>query len=101
MLTEEGWHHADTLAVVSEHHERLDGSGYPKGLLAARISEPVRVVTLCDVYAAMTEQRPYAISLNCQDALATMKLNKNGLDTGLVAKFAAMINAIMFTSERQ
>jgi|SRR5450756_162712 len=99
MLVEEGGHHDYTLAVVSEHHERLDGSGYPRGLLAERISEPVRIVALCDVYAAMTERRPYASGLKYPDALKAMKLNKAGLDSSLVHKFSAMIDTILFTSQ--
>lgn len=47
-----------TLAVY-QHHERLDGSGYPKGRKGAGISEYARIIGVCDVYDAMTHDRPY------------------------------------------
>jgi HD-GYP domain-containing protein (c-di-GMP phosphodiesterase class II) len=72
MLTEDGERDCVVLATVRDHNERLDGSGYPRGLLAADISVPVRIVTLCDVYAAMTEPRPYGTPLQLQEALTLM-----------------------------
>ena len=45
--------------VVRHHHEYLDGSGYPDGLQAQRINDLTRILTICDVYGALVEQRPY------------------------------------------
>ena len=45
--------------VVHQHHERLDGSGYPRGLKGESISEYARIVGLADAYEAMVHQRPY------------------------------------------
>ncbi len=47
------------LPVVSGHHERLDGSGYPAGLSGSEIPTPVRIVTVADIYDALTSDRPY------------------------------------------
>lgn len=47
------------LDAVLHHHEALDGSGYPHGLCGDRISDLTRVLTICDVYAALSEPRPY------------------------------------------
>lgn len=56
----QGQGHADeVLAVVRSHHEALDGSGYPDRLPAARIPDLVRLVTVCDIFAALIERRPY------------------------------------------
>jgi putative nucleotidyltransferase with HDIG domain len=44
---------------ASNHHERLDGTGYPYHLPGERLSEPERVMAVCDVYQALTEERPY------------------------------------------
>ena len=45
--------------IAARHHERLDGSGYPRGLTAAALTPPDRLLAAADVYHAMTEPRPY------------------------------------------
>lgn len=47
------------LAAITEHHERLDGSGYPRGLKGENISLFGRIIAICDVYDAMTADRCY------------------------------------------
>jgi len=47
-------------SVVRDHHERWDGSGYPRGLISERIGELPRVAAIADVFDAVTSQRPYA-----------------------------------------
>ena len=47
-------------SVVRDHHERWDGSGYPRGIAGDRIGEFPRLAALADVYDAITSQRPYA-----------------------------------------
>lgn len=50
---------AAVLDAVRHHHEALDGSGYPDGLRAAEISPLTRILTVCDVMAALVEHRAY------------------------------------------
>jgi HD-GYP domain-containing protein (c-di-GMP phosphodiesterase class II) len=76
------------LEVILHHHERLDGSGYPDGLRGGEISDPVRLVAICDTYAAMTESRPYGTPLSAQEAIRTMLSMENRLDPMLVGAFA-------------
>ncbi len=45
--------------IILQHHERLDGSGYPKGLKGEKISLEARIVAVADVYEAMSSHRPY------------------------------------------
>src|SRR5664279_3024296 len=45
--------------IASRHHERLDGSGYPRGLTAASLTVPDRLLAAADCYHAMTEPRPH------------------------------------------
>lgn len=50
---------ASILRSVRHHHEMLDGSGYPDGLQGSQIDDVTRIVTICDIYAAMIERRAY------------------------------------------
>ena len=47
------------MKMVREHHERLDGSGYPKKLKGEEISLYGRMIAIIDSYDAMTSERPY------------------------------------------
>jgi HD-GYP domain-containing protein (c-di-GMP phosphodiesterase class II) len=49
----------DVAAVASAHHERLDGSGYPRGLSGASFTSAQRLLAAADMYQALTEDRPY------------------------------------------
>jgi HD-GYP domain-containing protein (c-di-GMP phosphodiesterase class II) len=49
--------------IAARHHERLDGSGYPKGLTASALTPPDRLLAAADVYHAMTEPRPHRPAL--------------------------------------
>ena len=86
-LVTEGGHDKHMLEVVRHHHERLNGSGYPGGLGGAELSDAVRMVTICDIYAAMTEARPYRVPLSPQDALSLMKSMGELIDQKLVDAF--------------
>lgn len=48
-----------SLSVVRDHHERLDGSGYPEGLFGAQVQEFPRIAAVADVYDAVTSERVY------------------------------------------
>jgi HD-GYP domain-containing protein (c-di-GMP phosphodiesterase class II) len=49
--------------IVLAHHERLNGSGYPRGLREQEISLEARVLSVADVFCALTEERPYHAGL--------------------------------------
>ena len=53
LLADLGGFPPEVLALVLDHHERLDGGGYPRGLAEARIGLATRVLTVCDVYDAL------------------------------------------------
>ena len=56
--------------IAAQHHERYDGSGYPKGLCGEEIGEEARIVAICDSFDAMTHRRPWRESpLSVQAAL--------------------------------
>jgi putative two-component system response regulator len=57
------------LPIIRHHHERLDGSGYPDGLRGDEIPRTARVLSIVDVYDALTETRPYRTALPPPKAL--------------------------------
>jgi HD-GYP domain-containing protein (c-di-GMP phosphodiesterase class II) len=59
--------------VASAHHERLDGSGYPRGLTAGELTMPMRVLAVADVYEALTSERPYRSACSPDRALEIMR----------------------------
>ncbi|MCX7942244.1 MAG: HD domain-containing protein [Dictyoglomaceae bacterium] len=67
---------SEVLEIVEEHHERLDGSGYPEGLKDKEISLPVRIVSVADVVEAMVSHRPYRPPLGIDKALKEIEENK-------------------------
>ena len=57
---------------ISQHHERLDGSGYPLGLVGEQISIYGRMAAIADSFAALVSTRPYANASSAQDALMNL-----------------------------
>ena len=58
--------------IVGEHHEKLDGSGYPAGLKANQLSIESRTLAVADIYGALLEDRAYRKGIGRQEAIATM-----------------------------
>jgi HD-GYP domain-containing protein (c-di-GMP phosphodiesterase class II) len=93
-LTEQEWHEimrhpevgywilstslemSDIAKYVLYHHERYDGSGYPKGLKAQEIPLLARIISVVDSYDAMTNQRSYKETLNQDMAVNELRSNK-------------------------
>jgi HD-GYP domain-containing protein (c-di-GMP phosphodiesterase class II) len=57
------------LLGIGEHHERLDGSGYPQGISGAQISLFGRISAIADSFSAMTSERPYDVTRSSFDAM--------------------------------
>jgi putative nucleotidyltransferase with HDIG domain len=76
------------LKVVRSHHEMLDGSGYPDGLKADDIPDMVRLITVCDIFAALTERRPYKMPKSAGAAYQILTEMRGRLDQDLVRAFA-------------
>ena len=62
--------------AVYQHHERLNGSGYPRGLKGDQIIIEARIIGVADVVEAMTSHRPYRPPLPLEEALKEIKENK-------------------------
>ena len=59
--------------IASQHHEKLDGSGYPRNLVADQLSLEARIIAVADVYAALREERPYRAGLETDQIVAIMQ----------------------------
>jgi HD-GYP domain-containing protein (c-di-GMP phosphodiesterase class II) len=63
----------DAWQALSQHHERLDGRGYPAGLRGDAITRIARIVAVADVFDAITSHRPYRPARSVEDALAILR----------------------------
>ncbi len=88
ILRKHGGFSPDLVDVAGQHHEFLDGSGYPDGLMGSSISDFVRLVTIADIFSALIEERSYKSQLSALDAYAIMQGMKGQLDPALVSAFA-------------
>ena len=61
---------------VYQHHERMDGSGYPRGLKGGEILMEARILAVCDVVEAMASHRPYRAALGIDAALKEIENNR-------------------------
>jgi putative two-component system response regulator len=81
------------LPVVYWHHERLDGSGYPEGVSGDAIPMTVRIVTVCDVFDALTHDRSYREALRVPSAIEILEegVRKNWWDRRVVEALRATV----------
>lgn len=86
-LAKQGGFPGEMLDVVLHHHEMLDGTGYPDGLRAERISDIVRVITLVDTYASLLEPDAETPAMTPTQAFAIMELMGPKLDSALLQAF--------------
>jgi len=84
--------------IVLQHHERLDGSGYPYGLSGGEILIEARIVAVADVIEAMASHRPYRAALGIDKALQEVT-EKKGVhyDRGVVDAAVQVINQGKYT----
>ena len=75
------------LDMIVNHHERLDGSGYPRGITAEKLSRPARMMAIVDVYDALTADRPHQEGDEPINALRYLLANKELFDAELVQHF--------------
>lgn len=60
-------------SIVLYHHERMDGSGYPEGLIGKDIPEESRIIAVVDVFEALVGERPYREPIKPDEAFATLR----------------------------
>lgn len=78
------------LDIVLHHHEYLDGSGYPHGLMGHEIGDLVRLMTISDIFGALLERRSYKPPMSSAKAYQVLLDMGPKLDTDMVREFAAI-----------
>lgn len=92
MVSEAGHVSPDALSIIRLHHERLCGTGYPFGLSGADIPQCVRIVSIVDVYDAMTTKRSYQNAKSPDTALKVLYEERGTtFDDNLVTHFIRCI----------
>ena len=80
------------IPAVLGHHERYDGTGYPRGLAGEDIPYMARILTIADCFDAMTARRPYKKPLSVSYAVSELKKNSGTqFDPELVDVFIRLI----------
>jgi HD-GYP domain-containing protein (c-di-GMP phosphodiesterase class II) len=79
------------LEVCLHHHEKMDGSGYPHGLAGEQIHALSRMGAVCDVYDAITSNRPYKAGWDPAESIARMASWKGHFDTTMFSAFVRSI----------
>lgn len=100
-----GEHETGMLALASQialtHHEKYDGSGYPRGLRGDAIPLSGRIVAIADVFDALTSKRPYKRAWTEQEALDFLREQKGRhFDPALVDLFIEQMPAVRAVQER-
>ncbi|KAF1685974.1 hypothetical protein B1992_09720 [Pseudoxanthomonas broegbernensis] len=76
LLRRAGIEDAGWLELVLSHHERIDGSGYPRGLHDSDITRPARILAIADIYSAMIRPRAYRGAINAREAMREIFLER-------------------------
>ena len=78
--------------LVLDHHERLDGSGYPRGLVGEQLDLATRILAVCDVYDALVSPRVYRSAWPRERALALLREESGaGFDPRCVAALEQLV----------
>jgi putative nucleotidyltransferase with HDIG domain len=71
--------------IIRQHHERMDGSGYPRGLKGEEILLEARIIAVADVVESIASHRPYRPALGVDVAIKEIEVHKGSLfDSGVV-----------------
>jgi hypothetical protein len=85
--------YAEVAEAILHHHERIDGGGYPAGLIGSEIPLASRILAICSTYDAMTAGRPYRPSIPPEEAIEELRHGaKNGqLDPEIVESLIGLL----------
>ncbi len=85
---------SDMALIAASHHERLDGRGYPLGLNASNLAMETRIISVADIFDALTADRPYRAAMPLEKAMGILDAESGGaLDADLVAELRNAIES--------
>lgn len=90
ILARQGGFAPEMVEVVAHHHEMIDGTGYPNGLMGNSIKDLVRVLTISDIFAALIEERSYKSPMDNESAFAVLESMSGKLDPVLIRAFRSI-----------
>jgi HD-GYP domain-containing protein (c-di-GMP phosphodiesterase class II) len=96
LLAELGGFSDGVRELVLDHHERLDGAGYPRGLVGDEISLDVRILTVCDVYDALISKRVYRAAWSHDEAMALLRAE---IGTAFDARCVEALESVVGTTQ--
>lgn len=90
------------LPIIRHHHERMDGTGYPDGLIGGEIPLKARILQVADVYDALINDRPYREAISSNEALEILSQEAmhGWIDPSLVCKFTEICQMGVFLPNR-
>ncbi|CCQ75566.1 HD-GYP domain-containing protein [Magnetospira sp. QH-2] len=77
--------------IAEQHHEKLDGTGYPHGIIGKNLNELARMASIVDIFSALTDRRVYKDPMPAEKALLIMKDMTDGLDMPLLSLFTQVL----------
>src|ERR1700687_6046549 len=84
----------DVLPGIELHHERMDGAGYPHGLMGDQIPMMARIIAVADTFDAITTNRPYQTAMDIEYALERIRsLGVSKFDPAVVGALDAAVSA--------
>ena len=82
--------------IAYTHHEKFDGSGYPRGLVGVAIPLAGRMTAICDVFDALTSHRVYKAAMSSEEAIAILQAGRGAhFDSELLDAFLGCIGEIL------
>ena len=94
ILRECGEYDERLLNIVEQHHEKCDGTGYPKGLKKDEIDDFAKIVAICDIFHALTTRRTYKNEMGKSEAIMLMyETMSSGICLDYLRKFVKFLNS--------
>lgn len=91
IVKDRGEFNQEVLLGILQHHEKINGSGYPLGLENEQITPYARIISIADIYDALVTERPYKVAFSQRDAVEMIMSMTNELDMNVMQSFLESI----------
>ena len=83
--------HPGIRIIAEQHHEKIDGTGYPYGLKVKELNDLARLASIVDIYGALTDDRVYKKAMSAEKAISILLEMNNELDMGMLKIFQELL----------